>query len=105
MRDITGKQTGVHDLSFGSDHTLLTDKDQAIPVQVVRNGLRAVAFGAGTRVCVGEQFAWTEAVLVLATLGRGWELDRVSADPVHLRPGVTLRPAGETGMRLVRRGA
>ena len=27
--------------------TLLTDKDQAIPVQVVRNGLRAVAFGAG----------------------------------------------------------
>ena len=28
--------------------TLLTDKDQAIPVQVVRNGLRAVAFGAGS---------------------------------------------------------
>ncbi len=27
--------------------TLLTDKDQAIPVQVVRNGLRAVAFGGG----------------------------------------------------------
>ena len=27
--------------------TLLTDKDHAIPVQVVRNGLRAVAFGAG----------------------------------------------------------
>ena len=30
-----------------SEVTLVTDKDQAIPVQVVRNGLRAVAFGAG----------------------------------------------------------
>jgi rod shape-determining protein MreC len=28
--------------------TLLTDKDQAIPVQVMRNGLRAVAFGSGS---------------------------------------------------------
>lgn len=26
---------------------LVTDKDQAVPVQVVRNGLRAIAFGAG----------------------------------------------------------
>ena len=27
--------------------TLITDKDQAIPVQVVRNGLRSVVFGLG----------------------------------------------------------
>lgn len=31
-----------------SEVTLLTDKDHAIPVQVVRNGLRAVAFGGGS---------------------------------------------------------
>jgi len=30
---------------FESQVTLLTDKDQAIPVEVVRNGLRSVAFG------------------------------------------------------------
>lgn len=30
-----------------SEVTLVTDKDHAIPVQVVRNGLRAVAFGGG----------------------------------------------------------
>jgi len=30
-----------------SEVTLLTDKDQAIPVQVVRNGLRSVAYGRG----------------------------------------------------------
>jgi len=34
--------------TLSSEVTLLTDKEQAIPVQVVRNGLRAVAFGAGS---------------------------------------------------------
>jgi rod shape-determining protein MreC len=32
---------------FSSEVTLLTDKDQAIAVQVVRNGLRSVAYGRG----------------------------------------------------------
>ena len=30
-----------------SEVTLLTDKDQAIPVQVVRNGIRSIAYGSG----------------------------------------------------------
>jgi len=42
---IVGQVTRVHALT--SEVTLLTDPDQAIPVQVVRNGLRAVAFGGG----------------------------------------------------------
>ena len=32
---------------FVSEITLITDKDQAVPVQIVRNGLRSVAFGLG----------------------------------------------------------
>jgi rod shape-determining protein MreC len=43
---VIGQVTRAHALA--SEVTLLTDKDQAIPVQVVRNGLRAVAFGAGS---------------------------------------------------------
>jgi rod shape-determining protein MreC len=43
---VVGQVTRVYALS--SEVTLLTDKEQAIPVQVVRNGLRAVAFGAGS---------------------------------------------------------
>ncbi|MBS0335913.1 MAG: rod shape-determining protein MreC [Proteobacteria bacterium] len=43
---VVGQVTRVHPLV--SEVTLLIDKDQAIPVQVVRNGLRAVAFGSGT---------------------------------------------------------
>ena len=34
-----------------SEVTLVTDRDQAIPVQVVRNGLRAIAFGGGCSEC------------------------------------------------------
>ena len=29
-------------------------------------------FGFGTRRCIGEHFAWTEAVVLLATLARRW---------------------------------
>ena len=43
---VVGQVTRVHALL--AEVTLLTDKDQAIPIQVVRNGLRAVAFGGGT---------------------------------------------------------
>jgi len=42
---VVGQVTRAHTMS--SEVTLLTDKEQAIPVQVVRSGLRAVAFGAG----------------------------------------------------------
>jgi rod shape-determining protein MreC len=42
---VVGQVTRVHALV--SEVTLLTDRDQAIPVQVVRNGLRAIAFGGG----------------------------------------------------------
>jgi rod shape-determining protein MreC len=42
---LIGQVTRVHPLV--SEVTLLTDRDHAVPVQVVRNGLRAVAFGGG----------------------------------------------------------
>jgi rod shape-determining protein MreC len=41
---VIGQVTRVHPLV--SEVNLLTNPDQAVPVQVVRNGLRAVAFGA-----------------------------------------------------------
>lgn len=61
-------------------------------------------FGGGPRVCIGEQFAWTEAVLVLATIARRWRLTHDPARQVVLEPLVTLRPNGGMQMRLARRG-
>jgi len=59
-------------------------------------------FGAGTRICVGEQFAWMEATLLLATLASRWHLHVEGPDPV-LEPIITLRPRGGLTVRLERR--
>ena len=56
-------------------------------------------FGAGTRVCVGEQFAWMEGVLALATFAARWRLRLVPGYRVEPQPIVTLRAKG--GMRMV----
>jgi cytochrome P450 len=49
-------------------------------------------FGAGPRMCIGEQFAWAEAAIMLAELGRPW---RIHLSTTPLLPGpssMTLRP-------------
>ena len=48
-------------------------------------------FGGGNRVCIGESFAWTEAILLLATIAQRWRLAPVTK-PVP-EPRITLRPA------------
>jgi cytochrome P450 len=51
-------------------------------------------FGAGTRVCIGEQFAWLEGTLALATMARRWRLRLVPGTSVVPQPVVTLRVRG-----------
>ncbi|HEV7589122.1 MAG TPA: cytochrome P450 [Longimicrobium sp.] len=55
-------------------------------------------FGGGPRKCIGEGFAWTEGILVLATLARRWRLRHVPGAEVGRQPLITLRP---TGLRMV----
>ena len=55
-------------------------------------------FGAGTRVCIGEQFAWMEGVLCLASIARRWRLRLDPAQRIALQPIITLRP--RFGMRM-----
>jgi cytochrome P450 len=47
-------------------------------------------FGGGSRLCIGEQFAWMEGVLVLATLASRWRF-RLTGE-VTTQPLITLRP-------------
>jgi cytochrome P450 len=58
-------------------------------------------FGAGTRVCIGEQFAWMEGVLALASFARDWRLELVPGHRVEPQPIVTLR--ARHGMRMTAR--
>ena len=60
-------------------------------------------FGAGARMCVGERFAWTEAILLLATLAQSWRLRPIPGQDVVPAPRVTLRPRDPLMVRLERR--
>ena len=61
-------------------------------------------FGAGTRVCIGEQFAWMEGIVVLAELARRWRFRHDPAHVVELNPVITLRPKHGMRMTVERRG-
>lgn len=56
-------------------------------------------FGAGPRVCIGNAFAMTEAVLLLATIAKGFRLEMVPERRVVPQPTTTLRP--REGIRML----
>lgn len=60
-------------------------------------------FGGGTRVCIGERFAWMEGVLLLATIAQRWRLRLVPGHPVSYRPLLTLRT--RYGMKMIAESA
>jgi cytochrome P450 len=65
-----------------------------------RHRFAYLPFGGGPRVCIGQTFALTEAVAILATLVRGATLE---PDPGHrIRPvmRVSMRPQGGMPMTL-----
>ena len=55
-------------------------------------------FGGGARVCIGERFAWTEMILVLATLAQKWRFRLAGSEVVGTVPRITLRPSGPVRM-------
>jgi cytochrome P450 len=60
-------------------------------------------FGAGTRVCIGEQFAWLEGILALATFARRWRIRTTPATHAVPQPIITLRVKGGLEMAVERR--
>jgi rod shape-determining protein MreC len=60
---VVGQVTRV--FPFTSEVTLLTDREQAIPVQVLRNGLRSVAYGRGQSGQLELRFVTPNADIVV----------------------------------------
>ncbi|MCA9531986.1 MAG: cytochrome P450 [Myxococcales bacterium] len=60
-------------------------------------------FGGGPRVCVGFQFALTEAQLVMTTIAQRAHLELLPGETLSFAPAVTLRPARPVRMRVRRR--
>jgi cytochrome P450 len=60
-------------------------------------------FGGGPRRCIGEGFAWMEAVLMLAAIARRLRLRPSPGAQIEMRPRITLRPKGGVPMVVERR--
>ena len=59
-------------------------------------------FGAGGRMCIGDQFALMESTLILATLLRDWHFELDPAQIVEPLPLITLRTKYGMKMKLTR---
>ncbi len=60
-------------------------------------------FGGGARRCIGEEFAWSEAAIVLTALVKRYRFVLENGKPIGTAPLVTLRPAGPVMMRALPR--
>ena len=60
-------------------------------------------FGGGPRICIGNSFAMTEAILLLAAIVQRYRLTLLPGTQVELVPLITLRPKGQLLMTLTPR--
>jgi cytochrome P450 len=57
-------------------------------------------FGGGRRICIGNQFALMEGQIILATIGKRFEMEMLSGKPVAPEPFLTLRPKNGVRVRV-----
>jgi cytochrome P450 len=62
-------------------------------------------FGGGRRICIGNQFALMEGQIILATVGKQFEMEMNSGKPVVAEPFLTLRPKNGVKVNIRRRGS
>ena len=76
------------------------DPDRWTPeAEAARPKFAYFPFGGGSRVCIGEQFAWMETLLLLAALAQHWKMRLAPGQIIATQPIITLRP--KFGMKMV----
>jgi cytochrome P450 len=65
---------------WATDRSTLTQRPSFVP------------FGGGRRQCIGDVFAMTELVVVLATIAQRWRLVPVPGEPVRINSIAALKP-------------
>lgn len=80
------------------DERFFPDPDRFIPERWEPESRRGVVplsylpFGHGPRRCIGDGFAMTEGVLLLASLGSQWRVEQDPPQDIEMLPQITLRP-------------
>lgn len=71
------------------------DPDRWLPDKVTPAQRRAfMPFGSGPRICIGNEFAFTEITIALGMVLRAWHLDLAPGAKVVPKPRATLPPSG-----------
>ena len=68
------------------------DPSRFLPGAAAPDRFAYLPFGVGPRVCVGAQFALTEATLVLASIVKAFKIERADSEPVMPVGIVTTQP-------------
>jgi cytochrome P450 len=76
------------------------DPSRFLPPALPPDRFAYLPFGIGPRVCIGAQFALTEATLVLATVIQTFHVERADDTPVTPRAVVTTQPDHPPPFRL-----
>jgi cytochrome P450 len=80
-----------HDPSYFPDpDTFDPDRWEADRVPATRGSF--LAFGDGRRKCIGENFAWAELQVILATVLQAWPRFEVTSRPPRAQAFVTVKP-------------
>lgn len=94
-------QWGVHRDPRWYDEPERFDPDRWLPERAAeRPRFAYFPFGGGSRSCIGRQFSFLEATLILGTIGRNYRLERVGNGPIDLRASLTMHPANGMEMRV-----
>jgi cytochrome P450 len=92
-----------HDARFYPDPERFDPERWTSEAQATRPKFAYFPFGGGPRLCVGETFAWTESILLVATLSQYWEAHLAPNARIAFQPAVTLRPKYGVKMALHKR--
>jgi cytochrome P450 len=80
------------------------DPDRFTPeAKAARPRFAYFPFGAGSRQCIGESFAWMEGVLAVAAIAQRWRMQYLGTVPPVPQAKITLRPRDPVMMRLIAR--
>jgi cytochrome P450 len=80
------------------------DPDRFGPEQSAgRHRLAFMPFGAGSRMCIGNNLALMEAILLLAMVGQKYRMELLEPEKIVPQIAVTLQPVGGIAMKLIPR--